>query len=110
LFVLKAAFLYYVQLWVRWTLPRIRIDQVLYACVQVLLPMTMLILLCNTLWMLGLNYGQLGWLILLDSVIHRVLVLIGAVLVIGMIAIAAHGYSNRRRLVGSLVIDHLPGA
>jgi NADH-quinone oxidoreductase subunit H len=49
LFVLKAAFLYYVQLWIRWTLPRIRIDQVLYACVQVLLPLTMVMLLGNTL-------------------------------------------------------------
>jgi NADH-quinone oxidoreductase subunit H len=110
LFVLKSAFLYYVQLWVRWTLPRIRIDQVLYACVQVLLPITMLVLLGNTLWMLGLQAGQGSWLAVLDAVLHKALVVVGAVLLIGMIGIAAYGYANRRRLVGSLVIDHLPGA
>ena len=32
-FVAKCVFFLYVQLWLRWTLPRIRIDQVLYACV-----------------------------------------------------------------------------
>ncbi len=110
LFVLKSAFLYYVQLWIRWTLPRIRIDQVLYACVQVLLPLTMVILLGNTLWILGIEHLKMEWLGTLDSLIHKVLVLIGAVLVIGMFWIGYNGYSNRRKLVGTLVIDHLPGS
>jgi NADH-quinone oxidoreductase subunit H len=110
LFVLKAAFLYYVQLWIRWTLPRIRIDQVLYACVQVLLPMTMVVLLGNTFWILGLHQAGWSWLATLDSALHKALVLIGTVVVIGMFGIAVYGYVNRRRLVGSLVIDHLPGA
>lgn len=110
LFVLKAAFLYYVQLWIRWTLPRIRIDQVLYACVQVLLPLTMVVLLGNTLWILGTKHLQLAWLIGLDKALHYVLVFIGAATIVGMIAIAAYGYRNRRRLVGNLVIDHIPWA
>ena len=44
-FVAKATFFLFVQIWIRWTLPRVRIDQVLYACVQVLLPLTMFLLL-----------------------------------------------------------------
>lgn len=110
LFVLKSAFLYYVQLWIRWTLPRIRIDQVLYACVQVLLPLTMVVLLGNTLWILGTKHLQLAWLIRVDEALHWVLVALGAATILGMIGIAAYGYRNRRKLVGTLVIDHLPWA
>jgi NADH-quinone oxidoreductase subunit H len=110
LFILKSAMLYYVQLWIRWTLPRIRIDQVLYACVQVLLPLTMVLLLGNTLWMLGVEHMKMPALVTIDSIIHKILVAIGAVTVAAMISIAAYGYINRRRLVGNLVIDHLPGS
>ncbi len=110
LFVLKAAFLYYVQLWIRWTLPRIRIDQVLYACVQMLLPLTMVMLLGNTLWILATTHLKLGWMVSLDRGVHWLLVLIGYVTVLSMLGIAAYGYRNRKRLVGTLVIDHLPWA
>ncbi|RIK62302.1 MAG: NADH-quinone oxidoreductase subunit NuoH [Planctomycetota bacterium] len=110
LFVLKAAFLYYVQLWIRWTLPRIRIDQVLYACVQVLLPLTMVILLGNTLWILGVKHMNWTPLVNIDWALHKILVGIGVLAVVAMFGIAAFGYANRRRLVGSLVVDHLPGA
>ena len=39
-------------MWIRWTLPRPRIDQVLYACVKVLLPMACVLLLGAALWQL----------------------------------------------------------
>jgi hypothetical protein len=44
--------LVFVQMWLRWTLPRPRIDQVLYACVKVLLPLACVLLLGAALWQL----------------------------------------------------------
>ncbi|HON68454.1 MAG TPA: NADH-quinone oxidoreductase subunit NuoH [Phycisphaerae bacterium] len=104
-FVFKAYFLLFVQIWLRWTLPRVRIDQVMYACVQVLLPVTLAILLGNTLWQLFVVAGSVP-----AVVVNLVLTAIGAVLVAGFVAISAYGYANRRRLVGTLVTDHLPGS
>jgi NADH-quinone oxidoreductase subunit H len=52
IFVIKAIGIVFVQMWLRWTLPRPRIDQVLYACVQVLLPITCVLLLGAALWQL----------------------------------------------------------
>jgi len=104
-FVIKAYFFLYVQIWLRWTLPRIRIDQVMYACIQVLLPITMVALLGNTLWQVFVPLDSV-----LAVVVNLILTILGTVLIIGFGAISAHGYSNRRRLVGSLAIDHLPGS
>jgi NADH-quinone oxidoreductase subunit H len=105
-FVLKGYFFLYVQIWLRWTLPRIRIDQVMYSCIQVMLPITMVLLLGNTFWMLLVPAGAP----FLATAANLVLTAAGLVLVFGFVAIAAYGYANRRRLVGSLVIDHLPGS
>ncbi|MCC6424698.1 MAG: NADH-quinone oxidoreductase subunit NuoH [Phycisphaerales bacterium] len=49
-FVLKALGIMFVQMWLRWTLPRPRIDQVLYVCIKVLLPLACVILLGGALW------------------------------------------------------------
>ena len=94
---------------IRWTLPRIRLDQVLYACVQVLLPMTMVLLLGTTLWVWAASSGSSGF-AMFDRIVSVILGLIGAVFVFGFLAIAAFGFYHRRRLVGSLVIDVLPGS
>jgi NADH-quinone oxidoreductase subunit H len=51
-FVTKALTIVFVQMWIRWTLPRPRIDQVLYACVKVLLPLTCVLLLGAAFWQL----------------------------------------------------------
>ncbi|MEE9211083.1 MAG: complex I subunit 1 family protein [Phycisphaeraceae bacterium] len=48
--VLKTFTLVFTLIWLRWTLPRIRIDQVLYACVKVLLPLSLVVLTFNAVW------------------------------------------------------------
>lgn len=52
IFLAKAIIIVFVQMWIRWTLPRPRIDQVLYACVKVLLPLACVLLLGAALWQL----------------------------------------------------------
>jgi NADH-quinone oxidoreductase subunit H len=108
-FVMKGVFFLFVQIWLRWTLPRIRIDQVLYACVQVLLPLTMVLVLGATLWVWASSSDSGGWAIL-NSVVNIILGLVGALFAAGFVAIAAYGFHHRRRLVGNLVIDPLPGS
>ena len=97
-----------IQIWLRWTLPRIRLDQVLYACVQVLLPMTMLLLLGATLWVWASTSNSGGW-ATFDALVRAILGAIGAVFVMGFVGIAGYGFYHRRRLVGNLAIDALPG-
>ncbi|MEX2213327.1 MAG: complex I subunit 1 family protein [Phycisphaeraceae bacterium] len=49
-FTAKAMIVIWIQLWLRWTLPRIRIDQVLHTCVKVLLPLSIVTLLGTAFW------------------------------------------------------------
>ena len=51
-FMAKCTALIYIQMWIRWTLPRPRIDQVLYVCVKVLLPLACVLLLGAAVWAL----------------------------------------------------------
>lgn len=108
-FVAKCVFFLYVQIWLRWTLPRIRIDQVLYGCVQVLLPLTMVLLPGAALWVWASTSDNAGWAIFASGT-NRVLGVIGAVFALMFPAIAAYGFYHRRRMVGNLVVDVLPGS
>jgi NADH-quinone oxidoreductase subunit H len=104
-FVAKCVFLIYVQMWIRWTLPRVRIDQVLYACVQVMLPMTMLLLLGNAGWELLVPPASLP-----GRVTNIVLFLLGVLVTLTILGIVIYGWVHRRRLVGRLAAEILPGA
>jgi len=49
-FISKGCTLVFVQMWVRWTLPRLRIDQVMMTCLKYLLPISCFLFLGVTLW------------------------------------------------------------
>ncbi|MFG0250436.1 MAG: NADH-quinone oxidoreductase subunit NuoH [Phycisphaeraceae bacterium JB051] len=48
--IIKTFSLIFIQMWLRWTLPRIRVDQVMYTCIKVLLPMSLVALLGTAFW------------------------------------------------------------
>ncbi|MGE3316880.1 MAG: NADH-quinone oxidoreductase subunit H, partial [Planctomycetaceae bacterium] len=54
--VTKAGLLVCVQIWVRWTLPRLRIDQVMMTCLKYLVPISCFLFLGAVLWPLVLAY------------------------------------------------------
>jgi NADH-quinone oxidoreductase subunit H len=49
-FMTKCYLLVFVMMWVRWTLPRLRIDQVMMTCLKYLLPISCLLLLGVSFW------------------------------------------------------------
>src|SRR5205814_10681025 len=51
-FIAKGWFLVFVMMWVRWTLPRLRIDQVMMTCLRYLLPISCVLLLGVSVWQL----------------------------------------------------------
>ncbi len=54
-FIAKAWVLVFVMMWVRWTLPRLRIDQVMMTCLKYLLPLSCFLLMGVSLWQVAVN-------------------------------------------------------
>jgi NADH-quinone oxidoreductase subunit H len=48
--LIKGSLLVFVQIWVRWTLPRLRIDQVMTTCLKYLVPISCVLFLGAVLW------------------------------------------------------------
>lgn len=59
-FITKTLALYYVVIWVRWTFPRIRVDQVMTICWKYLTPIALFNLVGVTVWMY-LSHNQSIW-------------------------------------------------
>jgi NADH-quinone oxidoreductase subunit H len=83
-FVLKGWVLVFVMMWVRWTLPRLRIDQVMVTCLRYLLPVSCVLLLGVCVWQLALV--KLPW-------IDNIRYLLAGVSVLGLAAFVFKAYS-----------------
>lgn len=57
IFITKALLLYYVVIWIRWTLPRLRVDQLMSICWKYLTPIAIFNLVGCAIWMVVFN-GQ----------------------------------------------------
>lgn len=84
-FIVKGWLLVFVMMWVRWTLPRLRIDQVMMTCLKYLLPMSCVLLLAVSVWQLLVphNVEQIVW------------KAIAAISVLATIVVAARMYALR---------------
>jgi NADH-quinone oxidoreductase subunit H len=56
IFIFKGWALVFVMMWVRWTLPRLRIDQVMMTCLKYLLPISCVLLLGVSLWQVAVPH------------------------------------------------------
>jgi NADH-quinone oxidoreductase subunit H len=65
IFVAKASLGCFVVLWIRWTWPRLRVDQLMSVCYRYLVPLAFLCLLANAVYLLVIPKGTL-----LDQIIH----------------------------------------
>lgn len=45
IFIVKSVLMVFVQIWLRWTLPRLRVDQLMHVCWKVFIPITLAVLL-----------------------------------------------------------------
>jgi NADH-quinone oxidoreductase subunit H len=83
-FIAKGWLLVFVMMWVRWTLPRLRIDQVMMTCLKYLLPISCVLLLGVSAWQVlpntVLNYldfikyiGSIGCLALLVYTSYKII-------------------------------------
>jgi NADH-quinone oxidoreductase subunit H len=86
-FIVKGWVLVFVMMWVRWTLPRLRIDQVMVTCLRYVLPISCVLLLGVSLWQLAaaqmtwLSY--INWLLAGGCVLLTVLFLVKAMTAVG---------------------------
>jgi len=124
-FIGKAVAIIFVQMWLRWTLPRIRMDQVLYACVNVLLPASLVMLAGTAVWIVlvpqpepvllgaGRTVSYLGHLIGPTPPVQMVTqIVLSAIGVLGLLAIAGFvavtWLQRHKNMHQSLFADAMP--
>jgi NADH-quinone oxidoreductase subunit H len=91
-FVTKCSLVMFVQMWVRWTLPRPRIDQVLHSCVKVMVPLSLAMLLGSAVWELLVSHESKT-----ESFVRITLASFGVVVLVGMATIVAGAFVTGRR-------------
>jgi NADH-quinone oxidoreductase subunit H len=108
-FIVKSMLIVYLQIWLRWTLPRMRIDQVLYSCIKVMLPLALINIVGAMFWELFRTDAHPTFQII-AYVVQLVLALIFVVIVASILLTVASARRNARSLVGNLAVRHLPGS
>jgi NADH-quinone oxidoreductase subunit H len=105
-FIAKGWLLVFVMMWVRWTLPRLRIDQVMMTCLKYLLPMSCVLLMGVSVWQLLVPGGYFHWVmfagcvVLVAIFVKKILTLVkstpGSVMpVVNLSALPGYGGSRR---------------
>ena len=54
-FLIKAVLLVLGQMWIRWTLPRLRVDQLMHVCWKVMIPLALLCLVGAGFWLMAFS-------------------------------------------------------
>ncbi len=51
-FIIKGVLMVFLNMWVRWTLPRVRVDQLMHLCWKVMIPITLICVIGAGIWMM----------------------------------------------------------
>lgn len=75
----KWSFLLFIMLWIRWTFPRMRLDQIMRLCLKIFLPISFVCLVGSGLWLIlremvvgHLPMMILGWVLTLPIAAHAI--------------------------------------